>query len=333
MAEQAELSGCERAAIFLMSLGEQNAAKVMKLIDVRDVQKLSQTMTTLGSVTREHADQVLSEFTQSLENEAPLAVGSQPFLKRLLSKSLGAEQANPLVDRLFADQNNALASLQLMELTEVAAAIQSEHPQVVAITLAGLEADKAAQILTELPISMAAQVITRIARMEEIPQGALEEIDEVMQKKFSQGDRHKAKTMGGLRSAAEILNMADKDVETAILEEFGKDDEALCQQVQESMFVFESLEDIDDRGIQALVRELDSNTLVTALKGASSALRDLIVRNMSKRAGAMLQSDIEAKGPVRISEVEEAQKSIVAIVRNLANEGTLILGNTADEYL
>ena len=316
-----------------MSLGEQNAAKIMKLIDVRDVQKLSQTMTTLGSVTRENADQVLSEFTDSLENEAPLAVGSQPFLKRLLSESLGAEKAKPLVNILFADQNNALASLQLMDLTEIAEAIQTEHPQVVAITLAGLEADKAAQVLTELPISMAAQVITRIARMEEVPQGALQEIDEVMQKKLSQGDRSQAKTMGGLRSAAEILNMADKEVEAAILEEFGKDDAALCQLVQESMFVFESLEDVDDRGIQALVRELDSNTLVTALKGASSALRDLIVRNMSKRAGAMLLSDLDAKGPVRISEVEEAQKSIVAIARNLASEGTLILGNSADEYL
>ena len=316
-----------------MSLGEQNAAKVMKLIDVRDVQKLSQTMTTLGSVTRRDADQVLSEFTGNLENEAPLAVGSRPFLKRLLSKSLGPEQASPLVDRLFAGQNGALESLQLMELAEVVETIQSEHPQVVAITLAGLDAEKAAQILAELPVSMGAQVISRIARMEEIPQGALEEIDSVMQQKFSQGDRHQAKTMGGLRSAAEILNMAEKDVESAVIEEFSKEDAALCQQVQDSMLVFESLEEVDDRGIQALVREVDTGTLVTALKGASSGLRDLIVRNMSKRAGSMLLSDLEAKGPVRISEVEEAQKSIVAVAKNLADEGTLILGNTADDFV
>ncbi len=327
------LSGSERAAVFLMSLGEREAAEVMKHMPVVEVQKLGAAMARLRKVTRNQADSVLGHFTDNVESEAPLVGRSPKFLKKLLTSSLGEERARTLYDRLVEDEGNGLDSLQLMEAKEVTEIIQGEHPQVIAIVLAGLEPGKAAQVVGQLPVRLATDVVTRIARMGEVPESAITELDEVLQHRFKQSGTQKMTSMGGVRSAATILNQVPKDTGKMIVEELDQANAALSQQIQENMFVFENLLDIDDRGIQALIREITTDTLVVALKGADPALQEKIFRNMSKRAGELLKSDLEAKGPVKLSDVELAQKDIVIVARRLADEGTIMLGGAGNEFV
>lgn len=333
MTEISTLKGAERAAIFLMSLSEQEAAAIMKHMAVAEVQKLGQAMAKLRKVTRDQADNVLGHFTDSVESEAPLVGRSPQSLKRLLASSLGEDRASSLMERIVDDEPRGLDSLQLMEPKEIAELIHCEHPQVIAIVLAGLNAKKAAQVISQLPNRLATDVVTRIAKMDEVPQSAIEELDEVMQARFSQSSGFKVKSMGGIRSAAEILNTVAKETGQKIIGELDERDPALSQEIQDSMFVFENLLDIDDRGIQAVVREITSDVLVVALKGAEPDLQDKIFKNMSKRAAELLRDDLEAKGPMRISDVEEAQKQIVQIVRKLADEGSIMISGGGDDFV
>jgi len=334
MAEkQQDLSGSERAAIFLMSLSEKEAAEVMKHMPVGEVQRLGKAMASLRKVSRGEADSVMTQFTSNVESEAALVSRSPAFLKRLLTTSLGEEKASKVLDRIVDGQPKGLDSLQLMEAKEVAEVIGREHPQVVAVVLAGLDAKKAAAVISQLPVRLSTDVVARIARMDEIPQHTIEELDEVMQQRFSQSTGFKVTAMGGVRSAAEILNMVEKEVEHQILENLNQENAVLSQEIQENMFVFDNLLAVDDRGIQALVREVTTDILVVALKGADQALQEKIFKNMSKRAGEMLKSDLEAKGPVRIAEVEAAQKEIVTIARRLADAGTIMLGSGGDDFV
>jgi flagellar motor switch protein FliG len=322
------MSGSEKAAIFLMSLSEKEAAEVMKHLPVGEIQRLGKAMAQLRKVSREQAEAVLSHFTDNVESDAPFAGRSPRFLKRLLTSSLGEERASAMLDRLVEDEGKGLDSLHLMEAKEVTEIISHEHPQVIAIVLAGLEPGKAGQVVAQLPVKLATDVVTRIARMEEVPETAIVELDEVMHQRFQQSGNFKVTTMGGVRSAANILNQVRKDMEKRIIEELDQANAALSQEIQEKMFVFDNLMQVDDRGIQALVREVTSDVLIVALKGADPALQEKIFRNMSKRAAEILKSDLEAKGPVKLADVEAAQKDVVATARRLADEGTIILGGS-----
>ncbi len=327
------MSGSNRAAIFLMSLGEREATEILKHLPVSEVQKLGKAMATIDKVSVEQADTVLEQFTEILETEAPLAGRSPQFLKRLLSGSLGEERANSLLGRLADDVPTGLDSLSLMEAHEVTELIRSEHPQVIAIVLAGLESKKAGDVLAELPNKMATEIIARIARMEEVPRHAIEELDKVMQQRSSQSSGFKVAAMGGVRTAAEILNASQKETGEKIIEELDERDKDLSERIQESMFVFENLIQLDDRGMQTLLRDVTSDSLVLALKGADEEIKDKVFGNMSKRAAELLKDDLDAKGPVRLSEVEEAQKEIVTTARRLADEGSLMLGTGGDEFV
>ncbi|MCC7256916.1 MAG: flagellar motor switch protein FliG [Gammaproteobacteria bacterium] len=333
MSNNATLSGSERAAVFLMSLSEREAAEVMKHMPVSEVQKLGAAMAKLRKVTRVQADSVLQHFTDNVESEAPLVSRSPRFLKTLLASSLGEERARTLYDRLVEGEEKGLDSLQLMEAKEVTEIIQGEHPQVIAIVLAGLDAQKAGQVIAQLPVRQSTDIVTRIARMEEVPENAITELDEVLQHRFKSSGTLKMTSMGGIRAAATILTQVHKETEKKIVEELDQANAALSQQIQENMFVFDNLMDIDDRGIQALVREVTSDTLVIALKGADPALQDKIFRNMSKRAAELLRSDLEAKGPVKLSDVEVAQKEVVTVARRLADEGTIMIGGGGNEFV
>ena len=333
MSDAQPLSGSERAAVFLMSLSEREAAEVMKHMPVSEVQKLGQAMARLRKITRGQADAVLHNFTENVESEAPLAGRSPRFLKKLLASSLGEERANTIYDRLVEGEGKGLDSLQLMEAKEVTEIIQGEHPQVIAIVLAGLEPGKAGQIVAQLPVRQATDIVTRIARMDEVPENAIAELDEVLQHRFKQAGTLKMTNIGGIRSAATILNRVQKEMEKKIVEELDQANAALSQQIQENMFIFENLLQVDDRGIQALVREVTTDTLVMALKGADPTLQDKIFRNMSKRAAELLKSDLEAKGPVKLSDVEIAQKDVVTAARRLADEGTIMLGGGGSEFV
>lgn len=333
MTDSSAMSGSERAAIFLMSLGEKEAAEVMKHMPVAEVQRLGKAMAALRSVSRNQADSVLQHFTDGVEQDAPITNGSPGFLKRVLTSSLGADKAGKLIDRIVDDEPRGLDSLQLMEAKEITDIVHREHPQVIAVVLAGLDPQKSAKVIEQLPVRLSTEVVTRIARMDEIPQHTIAELDEAMQQRFSQAGGFKVTSMGGVRSAAEILNMVNKEIEHDIIEVLTQQDLPLCTEIQDNMFVFDNLLRVDDRGIQALVREITPDVLVVALKGAEPALRDKIFSNMSKRAGEILQSDLEAKGPVRLADVEAAQKEIVATARRLSDEGTIMLGTGGDEFV
>jgi flagellar motor switch protein FliG len=333
--EQAtDLSGAERAAVFLMSLSEKEAAEVMRHMPAAEVQRLGKAMAAMRKVSRGMAESVLTQFTDTAEREPPGIAASPAFLKRVLSGSLGEEKANQMLERLIDDDSGGLDSLQMMEAREITELVHREHPQVIAVMLAGLEAAKSAQVIAQLPVAMATDVVARIASLQEIPRDTIQELDEVMHQRFSQaGGTYKVTTMGGVRSAAEILNLVRKDVEHQIIEALNSSDPPLCQQIQDNMFVFENLLKIDDRGIQALAREVTSDILVLALKGADAELQDKIFRNMSKRTGELLRDELAAKGPVRLTEVEAAQKEIVGIARRLAEEGTIMLGTGGDDFV
>lgn len=333
MTKAQALSGSERAAVFLMSLSEKDAAQVMKHMPVGEIQKLGAAMAKLRGISREQADQVLQQFTESVQQEAPLAGNSPRFIKRLLTQSLGEDKARNLLDRLLDEQPQGLDSLQLMDAKEVADLIHREHPQVIAIVLAGLEPAKAGQVLAQLPVRISSDIVLRIGRMVEIPQPAIEELDSVMQQRFTQAGNFKLMPLGGVRSAAEILNQVAKDAEQQIMESLTGTDPELAGKIQESMLVFENLLDLDDRGMQALLREVSTDVLILALKGAEPAMHDKVFANMSKRAAEILRSDMEAKGPVRISEVEGAQREIINTARRLADEGALLLRTGADEFV
>lgn len=333
MAELLDMSGTERAAIFLMSLPEKEAAEVMRHMPVGEVQRIGKAIASLRQVSRQQANLVLETFTNHVESDAPLGGRSPKFLKRLLTTSLGEEKAASVLERIVDEEPRGLDSLQLMEAREIAEVIHHEHPQVIAVVLSGLDAQKSAQVIGELPLRLSTDVVTRIARLQEVPQDTIGELNEVMQQRFSQSGGFKLTAMGGVRTAAGILNSANKEIEQQIIEQMNQTHAALCQEIQDNMFVFENLLGVDDRGIQALVREITTDILVVALKGADSALQDKIFRNMSKRAGEMLRSDLEAKGPVRLAEVEAAQKEIVTTARRLADEGTIILGAGGDDFV
>jgi len=333
MAEATTISGSERAAIFLMSLNEAEAAEIMRHMPVGEVQKIGQAMATLKNVTRTQANEVLENFTVSVETQAPLTGSSPQSLKRLLSKSLGEEKANSLMERFVDDQPKGLESLRMMDSREITEIVLHEHPQVIAIVLAGLEPGKSAEVITELPRKMSTDIVQRIAKMQEVPTHAIIELDNVMQQRFSQSGGFKSTEMGGVRNAAEILNTLEKDIGAKVIEELDERDPPLSQEIQDSMFVFDNLLDADDKGIQALVREVTSEVLITALKGADEAIQEKIFGNMSKRAAELLRDDLDAKGPVRVTDVDEAQKQIVAAARQLVDDGKLMLGSGGNDFV
>jgi len=327
-------SGAERAAILLMSLGENEAAEVLKHMGAKDVQKVGQAMAALTNVSREHALEVMDRFVAELDNQTALGVGADDYVRRVLVGALGEDKASGLIDRILLGRNSkGLEALKWMETRAVADLVRNEHPQIVAIVLAYLDPDQAAEVLELLPERMRSDVLMRIARLDGIQPAALRELDEIMERQFSGGGNLKSSSVGGVKVAAGILNLMDSSMEQALVAKIGEVDADLSQRIQDLMFVFDDIGEVDDRGIQTLLRELSTETLGMALKGADARVKDKFVRNMSKRAGEMLLEDMEAKGPARVADVEAAQKEILAAARRLADAGTISLGGKGEEFV
>ncbi|HEY0913255.1 MAG TPA: flagellar motor switch protein FliG [Solimonas sp.] len=330
----AGISGAERAAILLMSLGEAEAAEVLKHMGAKDVQKVGQAMASLTNVSRERANEVMDRFVMELDNQTALGVGADDYVRRVLVGALGEDKASGLIDRILLGRNSkGLEALKWMETRAVADLVRNEHPQIVAIVLAYLDPDQAAEVLELLPERMRGDVLMRIARLDGIQPAALRELDEIMEKQFSGGGNLKSSSVGGLKVAAGILNLMDSSMEQTIVARIGEVDADLSQRIQDLMFVFDDLGEVDDRGIQTLLRDLSTETLGMALKGADARIKDKFVKNMSKRAGEMLLEDMEAKGPARVSDVEAAQKEILAAARRLADAGTISLGGKGEDFV
>ena len=320
-------SGLRKSAILLLSLGEEAAVEVFKFLGPKEVQKLGATMAAIENVNRDEIDEVLKDFQSEIENRASLGA-SDEYLRSVLTKALGSERANNLLDRILqgSEANNGIEGLKWMDSAAVAELIKNEHPQIIATILVHLEQDQSAEVLSQFVERLRNDVLLRIATLEGVQPSALRELNEVLTQLLSGSDKIKKSAMGGIQTAAEILNMMGGVVETSALAAIREYDPELAQKIQDKMFVFDNLMDLDDRGIQLLLREVQSESLIIAMKGTSNELKEKIFRNMSWRAAEMLRDDLDAKGPVRLSEVEAEQREILKIVRKLADEGQLVLG-------
>jgi flagellar motor switch protein FliG len=327
-------TGTERAAILLLTLGEQEAAQVLKHMGAREVQKVGAAMTQLLNVSREEVSDVLSSFTTVVETQTSVGVGVDEFLRKVLVDALGQDKAASVIDRInIGPSSKGLEALKWMDPRAVAELIRQEHPQIIAIVLAYLDADQSAEILAELPANIHADVVMRIATLDGVQPSALSELDDIMEKQFAGKSTGKTASLGGAKAAADIINLLDPSDEGTVMEQINKTDEALGSKIQDLVFVFDNLIDVDDRGMQELLRNVQSDRLLIAIKGADDTLKAKIFKNMSQRAAEMLKDDLEAKGPVKLSDVEAAQKEVVAAARKLAESGAISLGGKGETYV
>ncbi len=332
MAAASENEGAEDAAILLMSLGEEEAAEVFKHLAPKEVQKLGETIAKLKSLTRERVDLVIEKFDTQAASEHSIVNDNDEYVKSVLRKALGDDKAQLLIDRILQGSDiSGIESLKWMDATSVSELLRNEHPQIVAAILVHLDSDQTADVLKLFPERQRNEVMVRIATLDGIQPSALKDLNEVMSKVLAGGERMKKGNLGGAKAAAEILNMLGSAAETAVLDFVREADNELAQKIMDNMFTFDDLEKLDDKGIQALMKEVQSESLVVALKGATPLLREKIFKNMSTRAAETLKEDLESRGPVRLSEVEAEQKEMLKIVRRLADEGQIQLSSGGDE--
>ncbi|KKN28412.1 hypothetical protein LCGC14_0854460 [marine sediment metagenome] len=336
MAEEArKLTSTEKAAVFLRSIGEEDAASILKHMGPKEVQKIGQVMATLQNVTREEVQSVLNSFVDTVEQETGLGIGSHDYVRKMLVGALGEDRAGSLLDRILSGSNtNGLEQLKWMDARGIYEVIRLEHPQIIAIVCSFLDADQAADVLSLFPQRDQANVVLRIATLDGVQPSALTELNEILKKQFSGSAGGQTTMVGGLKTAADILNFVDSSAESSIMEKIKESEPDLGQSIEDLMFVFENLIDVDDRGMQTLMREIQTDQLQLALKGADDALKEKFIRNMSQRAGEMMRDDLEAMGPVRLSDVEGAQKAILTAARSLSDKGEIMLGGSGgDDFI
>jgi flagellar motor switch protein FliG len=332
MPSKNEDQGVEDAAILLMSLGEEEAAEVFKHLAPKEVQRLGECIAKMKAVSKERVESVLDSFEALAAKESMLVSDSNEYVKAVLRKALGDDKANLLIDRILQGSDvTGIESLKWMDPSSVAELLRNEHPQIVAAILVHLEFDQSADVLKHFAERQRNEVMVRIATLDGIQPAALKDLNEVMSKVLAGGDRSKKTNLGGVKAAAEILNMLGSAVETSVLDFVREADNELAQKIMDNMFTFDDVEKIDDKGIQSLLKEVQSESLVIALKGATPTLREKVFRNMSTRAAETLREDLESRGPVRLSEVESEQKEMLKVVRRLVDEGQIVLASGGDE--
>ena len=329
-----DIPGTQRAAILLMSLGEQDAAALLKQMDAREVQKVGAAMAELKEVSRDQMNVVLDSFIGTADSRAGLASGSQEYVRRVLTQAVGKQKADMLLDRLSTGQSGqGIEQLKWMDAKAVAQIIGSEHPQIVAIVLSHLPAEQSAAILPLLQPEARTEVLMRIATLNEVPQTALTELDLLVEKQANVSTPPPVRRVGGAKTVADILNAMEREKSTEEMGKIQQVDDQLHQTIKDLLFVFDNLLNLDDRGIQTLLREVSSDALALALRGAEPEVQDKILKNMSKRAAEILKDDMEARGPVKLVEVEAAQKEIITIAQRLAEEGTINLSGKGGDFV
>lgn len=328
-------NGIMRGAVLMLALGEDEAAEVMKYLGPREVQKLGAAMASLKSVGHEDVEQVLTSFMQVADANTSFGLDSDEYIRSVLTKALGDDKAAGLLNRILQGRDaSGIESLKWMDAQTVAEFIKNEHPQIIATILVHLEADQAAEVLGFFTERLRQDVMLRIATLDGIKPAALKELNDVLTKLLSGNENLKKKSIGGVKSAANIMNFMGGEHEAELMESLKNYDVDMAQRIMDEMFVFDNILDIDDKGIQIILKEVQSDSLIIALKGTSSELREKIFSNMSTRAAEMLRDDLESKGPVRLSEVEAQQKLILQTVRRLADEGQIVLAaKNEDTYV
>ena len=327
--------GVEDAAILLMSLGEEEAAAVFKHLAPKEVQKLGETIARMKSITRERMDGVLDKFGTIAQSQHVLVQDTDEYVKAVLRKALGDDKANLLIDRILQGSDvTGIESLKWMDASSVAELLRNEHPQIVAAILVHLDFDQSSSVLKSFTERQRNEVLIRIATLDGIQPSALKDLNEVMSKVLAGGEKLKKASLGGVKTAAEIINLMGSSVETSALDYIREADNELAQKIMDNMFTFDDLNKLDDKGFQSLLKEVQSESLVIALKGAAPELREKVFRNMSSRAAETLREDLDSRGPVRVSEVESEQKEMLKIVRRLVDEGQIVLASGgADDFL
>ncbi len=319
--------GLENAAILLMSLGEEEAANVFKHLSPKEVQGLGETITKMKAVSRERVDGVLEMFAHTAAGQSNLVSDTDEYMKTVLRRALGDDKANLLIDRIMQSSDTAgIEGLKWMDAGAVGELLRVEHPQIVAAILVHLDFDHAADVLKTFSERQRNEVLIRVATLDGIQPSALKDLNEVMSKVLAGGDRSRRTSLGGVKAAAEMINLMGTSAETAVLDYIREADNDLAQKILDNMFSFDDLQKLDDKGMQAMLKEVQSESLVIALKGATPELREMVFRNMSTRAAETLREDLESRGPVRVSEVEAEQKELLKVVRRLADEGQIVLG-------
>ncbi|WP_326941422.1 flagellar motor switch protein FliG [Actimicrobium sp. GrIS 1.19] len=324
--------GVQKGAILMLALGEDEAAEVMKYLSPREVQKLGAAMSSMKAVGNQELEKVLSDFRVETEASSSLGLDSDEYIRTVLTKALGDDKASSLLNRILGARDaSGIESLKWMDSQSVAELVRNEHPQIIATILVHLERYHACEILDHFTERLRNDVVLRIATLDGVQPAALRELNEVLTKLLTGNESLKKKPMGGIRAAAEILNFLSGDNEQSVLTNLKNYDSDMAQKIMDEMFVFDNIMDIDDRGIQVILREVQSESLIIALKGANVDLREKIFKNMSTRAAEMMREDLESKGPVRLSEVEAQQKEILQTVRRLSDEGQIQLGAKGDD--
>ncbi len=328
-------AGVMRSAILMLALGEDEAAEVMKFLSPKEVQKLGTAMSTLKSVGREQVETTVAAFMTEVEQSSEFGLDSDEYIRSVLNKALGEDKASGLLNRILQSRDaSGIESLKWMDPLTVAEFIKNEHPQIIATILVHLDADQASDIIGHFAERLRQDVMLRIATLDGVKPVALRELNDVMTKLLTGNENIKKQTMGGIKVAAEIMNFMSGDNE-AIMEGLKSYDDDMAQRIMDEMFVFDNIIDIDDKGIQVMLREVQSETLIVALKGTTEEMREKIFKNMSSRAAEMMKEDLESKGPVKLSEVEAQQKQILQIVRRLSDEGQIQLAGKGgdDKYV
>ena len=331
---QRQLTGAERAAVLLMVLGEQEASKVLQHMSPEELQQLGAAMTSVSDITQHEIEDVMLSFADDTQKTTPLDIGAYDYLKKVLKNALGPNKAKNILSRIvLGPEAKGIEVLKWMSAEAISDFIKNEHPQVIATLLTQLDSELAGKVLESLDINLQPKVIERIALMEDVNSEALRELDELIEDYFKKDKPDKVPSVGGPNIAANILNNINKDIEASVMKDINSRDKRLGDKIKGLMFVFDNLLDIDDRGMQTILRESPQDKLVLALKGASQDVREKIFKNMSKRAAEMLRDDLETAGPAKLSEVQNAQKEILEITLKLGEEGRVMIGGGGDDYI
>jgi flagellar motor switch protein FliG len=333
-AKTSDVKGTERAAILLLTLGEQTAASVLRHMDVEEVQRLGSAMAGLSDVPRERVTDVLGELLVAVQRKTPIGFGTADYLRKVLTESLGESRAGTLLGRIFKGRDsNGIDALKWMDPRTVADVIRNEHPQIIATLLAHLPSRQAADVLKRFGQEVQAEIAVRIARLDEVPETALQELDAIVERQTKEATSLKTARIGGLRAAADVINLLGATNQTSVIDAIQNEDAELGKKIKDALFVFENLLAVDDRGMQQILREVQADVLSTALKAADDEIKEKVFKNMSKRAVEILKDDMATKGPVRLSEVEAAQKEVLGVAMRLAQEGTIVLGGGDEEFV
>jgi flagellar motor switch protein FliG len=332
--ELAEITNVQRAAVLMLLLGEDLASNIISYLDPKEVQELGAAMVSVADMSQEAVNAVLDQFVDLLKRQTSLSLGTTEYVETELKRALGPDKASSVLSRIMPNRaSRGLEILQWMDARAIAEMIKTEHPQVTAIILSVLEAEVAADVLAYLPNDTRPEVIQRVASLDTIQPSAMEELESIMKKQFSNNASSSSSSFGGVKAAAKIMNFTKVELEGPILQGVGQIDEELALRIQDNMFSFENLAAVDNRGIQALMRAVEPDMLMTALKGAADVVKDKFLDNMSSRARGMFVDDMEAKGPLRMTEVEDAQKKVMRAARKLSEKGELILSAGGADFV